>query len=255
MRKPIAEWHPETRTWRLPGITLFGRSAVFSETWPTSGSMRGGVAYAHPTSEPPTNAPASSSSRGLPTPAARDWRGGGQAGQLPTVVELLPTPTVSEANGIGHTAHGGMNLRHTVSLLPTPTVADSRGTRNLRTDGTPYSEGYGPTLTDAVPLLPTPRASEQENRQTKRSPSQQAGTHGLSLAAEVCELVPTPRATDGSKGSPHQKYRNGDPTLANVAHQAATPDRSTGARTRRRSTGGKPSSDGPLPGQLTIADA
>lgn len=56
-----------------------------------------------------------------------------------------------------------MNLRTTISLLPTQTVADARGTRNFRLDGTPYSSGYGETLTDAtVRLLPTPRASDGE---------------------------------------------------------------------------------------------
>ncbi|MFF8657812.1 hypothetical protein [Streptomyces huasconensis] len=103
---------------------------------------------------------------GLPTPAARDWKGGGQRGQLPTAVgSLLPTPSTSENTGPGHAAQGGMNLRHVVSLLPTP------------------------------------RASANENRQTKRTPSQRAGTHGKCLAAEVGELLPAPTATDAKSSS------------------------------------------------------
>ncbi|MFJ2816226.1 hypothetical protein [Streptomyces sp. NPDC087294] len=176
---------------------------------------------------------------GLPTPAARDWRGGGQKGQLPTAVtSLLPTPSTSESTGPGHAAQGGMNLRHVVSLLPTP------------------------------------RASENENRQTKRTPSQEAGTHGKSLAAEVAHLLPTPaaadsdrtstaygrgnptlrgalmptpRATDGTKGGPNQRGSKGDLPLPSAAHRIGEP-------TARPSRGGKRSSDAPLPGQLTLWD-
>ncbi|MEU3143781.1 hypothetical protein [Streptomyces sp. NPDC006999] len=112
--------------------------------------MRAGALFAHLTWARLTSATDCSSSPGLPTPAARDFKGGGQRGQLPTAVgSLLPTPSTSENTGAGHAAQGGMNLRHVVSLLPTP------------------------------------RASENENRQTRRSPSQEAGTHGKSLAAEV----------------------------------------------------------------------
>ncbi|WP_232627248.1 hypothetical protein [Streptomyces alfalfae] len=125
--------------------------------------MRGGALFAHLTWARLTNATGSSSSPGLPTPAARDWKGGGQQGQLPTAVgSLLPTPSTSENTGPGHAAQGGMNLRHVVSLLPTP------------------------------------RASANENRQTKRTPSQAAGTHGKCLAAEVGELLPTPAGSTGA---------------------------------------------------------
>jgi DNA (cytosine-5)-methyltransferase 1 len=159
---------------------------------------------------------------------------------------LLPTPTVSEANGVGHAADGGMNLRHTISLLPTP------------------------------------RASENENRQTKRSPSQEAGTHGKCLAAEVAHLLPTPtatpygnnqsasagaavrpsldslaptllptpRATDGTKGGPNQRGSKGDLMLPSAVSQM-----SSGVSTSPPSAAGNASSDGPLPGQPTLWDA
>ncbi|WP_346268810.1 hypothetical protein [Streptomyces sp. So13.3] len=208
-------------------------------TLPRSGSMRGGALFARPMSAPPTSATGYSSSPGLPTPAARDWRGGGQSGQLPTAVSLLPTPSTSEATGAGHAAQGGMNLRHVVSLLPTP------------------------------------RASANENRQTKRSPSQEAGTHGLSLAAEVCSLLPTPaaadadrtsttygrgnptlkgallptpRASDGDKGGPNQRGSKGDLTLPSAAHRI-------GAPTAQPSLAGNTSAGAPLPLQPTLWDA
>ncbi len=218
---------------------LCGHSAPYSRTWPASGSMRSGSVSGRPTSEQPTNAPGSSSSPGLPTPRARDCRGRGFQDGLPNVVQLLPTPTVSEATGTGHAAQGGMNLRHTISLLPTPVTSD--GERRSAT----YGRG-NPTLAGA--LLPTPRASANENRQTRRTPSQEAGTHGLCLAAEVASLLPTPRATGGSKGGPNQRGSKGDLTLPSAAHQI-------GAPTPKPSRGGRRSADGPPPGQLTIEDA
>lgn len=54
-----------------------------------------------------------------------------------------------------------MDLRTTVTLLPTPTASFPGTTANFRPDGTPYREGYGPTLLDAARhLLPTPTASD-----------------------------------------------------------------------------------------------
>lgn len=223
---------------------LCGHSEPYSQTWPASGSMRSGRASALRRSALPTSGSGSSSSRGLPTPRARDGRGRGYEDGLPNVVQLLPTPTVSEATGIGHAAQGGMNLRHTVSLLPTPT-------------STPYGNNQSPSPGAAVrpsldslapTLLPTPRASANENRQTKRTPSQEAGTHGLCLAAEMASLLPTPRATDGTKGGPNQRGSKGDLTLPSAAHRI-------GDRTGPPSPAGSASSDGPLPGQLTLPDA
>ncbi|MEU6325961.1 hypothetical protein ABZ851_01505 [Streptomyces sp. NPDC047049] len=187
--------------------------------------MRSGALFARRMSAPPTSATAYSSSPGLPTPAARDFKGGGQRGQLPTAVgSLLPTPSTSENTGAGHAAQGGMNLRHVVSLLPTP------------------------------------RASENENRQTRRSPSQEAGTHGKSLAAEMGSLLPTPRATDGTKGAvsrteaTHRRVQSGTANLPEVALSAFPKDPPSGASTPKRSRGGKRSSSAPPPGQLTLWD-
>src|SRR5258708_7883744 len=126
-------------------VLFCGHSAPYSETWPVSGSMRNGCVFPPPTSGAATAGTAASSPPGPPTRRARDAKGRGFPDGLPATVELLLTPTVSEANGTGHAAHGGANLRHTISLLPPP------------------------------------RASERENRQTKISPSQTAGTHGKSL--------------------------------------------------------------------------
>ena len=234
---PFGFYDPESRSLKTSRTTFDSASTLSSATLPTSGSMRSGSLYARTRSALPTSAAGSSSSPQLPTPTARDWKGEGYDGQLPNAVALLPTPTTSEATGIGHAADCGMNLRHTVSLLPTPkatqygsnqspssgaalrpslsqlaptllptpVVADSTDTANFRPDGTPYSEGYGMTLLDATRLL-----------------------------------LPTPTAADGERTS--ETYSRGNPTLL-------------GAVSRPPSRGGKRSPAAVPPGQLTIDTA
>ncbi len=271
-------------------MNLFcGHSVPFSQTWPASGSMRSGVCSERPPLVLPTSVDVSSSSPGLPTPRARDARGKGFSDALPNVVQLLPTPTVSEANGIGHAADGGMNLRHTISLLPTsPGVRPANAASGCTTpeDSAPDAT-TAPTLNSGAPmtLLPTPRASENENRQTKRTPSQEAGTHGKCLAAEVAHLLPTPTATPygnnqstsagaavrpsldslaptllptptvaDSRGTRNHRpdgspYSSGDLTLPSAANRM-----SRGASTSPPSNAGSPSSDAPPLGPPTLWD-
>ena len=53
-------------------------------------------------------------------------------------------------------------LESAVKLLPTPMSTRPGTTANFHPDGTPYGEGYGPTLLDAVRMLPTPMAADGE---------------------------------------------------------------------------------------------
>lgn len=78
--KPLAEWDPVRSAWMTPEHQLCGHSDVFSEIWPSSGMTLRGRAYALPTWEHRTDGSASSSSPGLPTPRARDWKRGGKDG-------------------------------------------------------------------------------------------------------------------------------------------------------------------------------
>ncbi|QBJ00266.1 hypothetical protein SEA_PHARAOH_78 [Mycobacterium phage Pharaoh] len=74
------------------------RWVEFSETFPTSGTMRAGRLSPLPASERRTSGSESSSSPSLPTPSARDFKGPNpnarQGGDdLPTaILKLLPTP-------------------------------------------------------------------------------------------------------------------------------------------------------------------
>ena len=75
MAAPIASWNSQRDVWETDqGDLISGHLAVFSETWPTSGSMRNGTAYESPTSADATDDGACSSWRGLPTPTSRDYK-------------------------------------------------------------------------------------------------------------------------------------------------------------------------------------
>src|SRR5690606_11340098 len=65
----IATWNPARSVWETDQASICGHSEPFSETWPTSGMMRAGTAYALPTSVPLTD---DSGSSLLPTPRASD---------------------------------------------------------------------------------------------------------------------------------------------------------------------------------------
>lgn len=72
MAAPIASWNSQRDVWETDqGDLISGHLVVFSETFPTSGSMLNGTAYALPTSEPATD---DSGCSYLPTPAVRDFR-------------------------------------------------------------------------------------------------------------------------------------------------------------------------------------
>lgn len=264
-------------------MNLFcGHSVPYSQTWPASGSMRNGLCSERPPLVLPISAAGSSSSPGLPTPRARDARGRGFSDQLPNVVQLLPTPTVSEANGIGHAADGGMNLRHTVSLLPTPRASENENRQTKRTPSqeagthgkclaaevahllptptaTPYENKQSPSVGAAVrpsldslapTLLPTPTvAHSRGSRNHRPDGTPYSSGYGITLT-DATTLLPTPRATDGTKGGPNQRGSSGDLTLPSAAHRV-----STGASTSPPSAGGNTSSDASPHGQLTIWDA
>ncbi|QHB38103.1 DNA methyltransferase [Mycobacterium phage Noelle] len=96
------------------------RWVEFSETWPTSGTMRNGRLSPLEQSELRTSESESSSSRSLPTPQARDWKGSNpnrQGGDdLPTaVLKLLPTPSASDATGGG--AHPSKRVGHSRQII------------------------------------------------------------------------------------------------------------------------------------------
>ena len=82
--QPFAIWNPASGVWETSQLGLSGRSAPYSETWPTSGRTRAGSAYPLPSSAHRIPGSASSFSRIAPilfrTPLASDASRGGESG-------------------------------------------------------------------------------------------------------------------------------------------------------------------------------
>lgn len=149
--RPLATWNPERDCWETGVEDIFGHSDVYSETWPTSGMTRNGVAFALPTWAPPTTGSASSSSppaKTFRTPAAAEAEGGPRDRNRPGATMRL-SDQVREEMEDG-------NLR--VLKTPTSQLAVNGGSQHpdKRRAG-----GHGPTLADEVEhLLPTPTAMD-----------------------------------------------------------------------------------------------
>lgn len=164
---------------------IFGHSDVYSETWPTSGITRNGVAFALPTWAPPTTGSASSSS-----PPA----------------EMLRTPAAAEAEG--------------GALSPERARVENR---TLRLTGQILDMVAPEQMSDAWKALKTPTSQLAVNGGSQHPDKRKAGGHGPTLADEVEHLLPTPRATDGTKGGPNQRGSAGDLMLPSAVHLLPTP--------------------------------
>ena len=119
VREPnqIATWNPNRDCWETGAVDIFGHSDVYSETWPTSGMTRNGVAYALPTWAPPTSGSGCSSSppeQMFRTPCAAEAAGGPRNPDRPGATMRLSDQVREEAErGV---------------LLPTPVAQPSGNT-------------------------------------------------------------------------------------------------------------------------------
>ncbi|MGW5925501.1 hypothetical protein ACWF2L_04525 [Streptomyces anulatus] len=144
----------------------------------------------------------------LPTPRASDTGTPGRRaseGFRPplsqVVLPLFPTPTATPY-GNNQSDSPGAAVRPSLNslaptLLPTPAASDSRDTANFRPDGTPYGQGYGPTLLDATRhLLPTPTAADGD----RTSPTYGRGNPTLTGAVSP---EPSPAGNTPPDDEPH----------------------------------------------------
>ena len=107
-QQPIAVWSTARDVWETPQTEgLFCEHLdVFSETFPTSGLTRSGMAYALPTWAPRMGGSGCSS---LPTPRAT--RGGSHT----ETMRLLPTPLVDDAANTTRTSGDYQSLTRTIT--------------------------------------------------------------------------------------------------------------------------------------------
>ena len=212
----MATWSPARGVWETPVVNLLcGHSAPFSQTWPASGSMRSGRAWERPTSVPRTGAAACSSSPGLPTPRARDWKRLGKDGLEELFLLKTPTAQLAVNGGSQHPdkrragGHGPTLADEVEHLLPTPRASDTG------TPGRRASEGFRPPLSQVVlPLLPTPATSNpndgedlanwEARRQRNLAKKTNGNGQGTPLSIAVRKLptgAPTPPPSPGGSGS------------------------------------------------------
>lgn len=234
MPNPLATWNPDRDCWETEVVDIFGHSDVYSETWPTSGMTRNGVAYALPTWAPPITASASSSSppaKTFRTPAAAEAEGGPRDRNRPGATMRL-SDQVREEMEDG-------NLR--VLKTPTSQLAVNGGSQHpdKRRAG-----GHGPTLADEVEhLLPTPLTSD-----TKMSGPADLTRNTPQLRA-VTDLLPTPVAQpSGNSPEEHLRKKPGRTVVTDLAILMENGLLPTGGRIPKPSTAGNPSwEDAPLP--------
>ena len=185
---PLATWNSARGVWETPQASLLcAHSVPYSAPWPTSGSMRAGVCFAPPTSEPHTAESGFSSSPGhldgsplLKSPTSNlgaNWgsqhpakrKQGGHGPNLADEVEwLLPTPKAGDGT------EGSPNQRHGNGDLTLPSAAarlrptlDAPPTRTA-------GRGKGATsrsrLTQSLPLLGDPEPRQDGPRPGDRTP-------------------------------------------------------------------------------------
>lgn len=107
----FAIYDPASRSWRTPQVSFLlaptdggGRSERFSETWPRSGTVRGGRAFVLPMQALPTSASGGSASP-WPTPTASHLTGSNRSASanaavrpnLGAAVQNWPTPRATES--------------------------------------------------------------------------------------------------------------------------------------------------------------
>lgn len=218
----------QNEAWREPQQNLFSaRGARFSQTWPTSGTMRNGSVYEHPTQGPRTDGSGSSSwGDCYPTPRVTTNGGLGTSrdndnSRIEDQAATWATPKSSQSGPDRarrvREGSGGDDLVTQVSEWPTPVEADSRSSARHTTNRDSHT---GASLTDAVrkqdgESWPTPSATEF--KPGGRKPDGKRGRH-LRDVGRTLDDWPTPECLN------HEGYQISGgkvfPRLGEVARKA-----------------------------------
>jgi len=240
-KHPIAKWNSVRGVWEKPGTeNLFCEHwALFSETWPTAGTMQNGEVFELPTQALPTTALGYSS---LPTPKARDAQAEGyEAGlrratpQVGTIVKglvegdprvMLPTPVTADAytGNLKSSQHkeGSMHsmaLPHAIAMLPTPNTMDTLPPRSgearerqLRRGGDSSRRKSSGNLREDILMLPTPTSRDHKDGQAEhiRKDKVQVDTVARAVFNSGEVLLPTTR-TSMKNGASAKEVAGGNP--------------------------------------------
>lgn len=192
----LASYDPALLSWKTSQRCLDGEWAEYSETFPSSGTMRSGRLFAQATWAPHTAAIESSS---WPTPCARDEKGAythhSQGGRdLSSEIRKWPTPIASDANGPREEdgkRSPGLNTR-VLTEWPTPT-ATGLGASNQRGGKKRHAQDSTVSLPEAVRHWPTPRAADGDSGMETFF----RGAENPTLLGAVRKQWPTPTSGDG----------------------------------------------------------
>lgn len=182
-QNPNGSWERTSQD-SLP-LNLEPSSGESSVTWPRWGTAWAGVAMEHLTLAQSTGESGYSSLLG--TPNARDYKGRGRAGQLPT--QLLPTARASDSmakqlkvypSGI----RGRLEQAIAEEYLPTPRANKPGGFSG---------NGFSPTLHETL-MLATPAAADAQ------------GSHGGGQGRSLRTDVHTYKAETGESGTLNSSF-------------------------------------------------
>lgn len=165
-RGAFAIYDPPSSSWRMSAGSLFEASTVYSETYPTAGTMRNGRLFERQTLGPRTSGPASSSSpydAPYPTPSATPYGSSGNGSgnnvdsrgrpSLETMAQTWATPVAVDSKELTSPRGRGlltdqMRSHQDPARWPTPVTTDSKSSaRGTTTTGIMHD---GASLTDAM---------------------------------------------------------------------------------------------------------
>jgi hypothetical protein len=253
----FAKWIPGSSGWKTCRPSLLeGASDSFSETWPSSGSMRNGTCFAQPTSAPPIVGPGCSF---WPTTSEADSRSSGrhtmttgvmhQGTRLTDAMRAWPSPNVGDATrgpdahaqregtatltGVTAATHDkitsldGKNARSvhappsSAEHWPTPSVPNggrSSSTSNYDAAGNKRQIDLGA----AASHWPTPAQRDYRSPNASSYADRGGESKGEQLPNFVAHLWATPRAEDGESCGNHPGAKGGD-SLTGPSRKWATP--------------------------------
>lgn len=197
-KHPMAIWNSVRGVWEKPGTeNLFcAHSELYSETWPTAGTMQNGQAFEQPTLERHTIVSESSLLRS-PTASQGEGRALGEdvARERGNTVGIRDQAMdIAKLNG----------AKVTRAMLPTPVVADAY-TGTMRSSQQKEGSMHSIALPHAIAMLPTPTTQDGKNT---AGPSQfNRNTKPLNVEAT---LLGTPR-TSSANGSSSKQVEAGAP--------------------------------------------
>lgn len=228
MSASLATWNPARSVWETTQGMFCGHLELYSETWPSSGSMRNGQVFERPTSAPPTADSASSSSPGLlRTPAAAEAEGGPRD-------RNRPGATMRLSDQIREEMDDGPDQRLTCATCGEPVEPTRADVFNGTWCDCPVKLFSTP---DTVPEAPNTGSN-----------SHKAG-NVVGLGNQVMSLLPTPEAKLASSGPDYARMNRegsgGDDLITTLwregMHLLPTPQAAdgTGGRIDREGIGGK----------------